>query len=421
MEQPQNYVLMHKEEAVANLSTGNSFHDLTISKLLKPEHLPFSLSETTYDTQFSTWLKGRTIPDERMQPVDQSNKFDLDPYELLSYCFGFSLSDHYWIKPEGFQINWKEHNFFEHPFSEWMKKLLFSLQSSFTPEDLNSPDNSTGGNLPKYWQVIKDTRYLFKTGSPPFFQEPINEEIASLLFRKLEIPHVDYETVNLAYINKKKDPEYYSMCKCFTNTELELISCDEIIQHFQVPLTYSNFIECCLKLGIEDIRKRVNEMIVADFILANQDRHTYNFGLLRDSSTLKFVSFAPIYDTGNSLQYNSPSFNTSYTTDYSKPFAKRHYLQIKFVTDFSWLDFEKLKDFDKEVEQILNNSWDTKDRIEGILNFIRHRIDLLKIYIDSITKDPNFDPEYDKRFNPFEEHFVEEEGEEFDPFELNKQ
>ena len=339
---------MHKEEAVAILSAKlDNFRLLTISELLKPEHLPFSLTENTYNTQFSNWLKGRTIPDERKKPIGQPSEFDPDPYELLSFCFGFSLSDHYWIKPEELQVSWKEHNFFEHPFPEWMGKLLVYHQSSSRKEELKSPDNSTGGNLPKFWKIIDGTRFLFKAGSNPFFQEPINEEIASLLFRKLEIPHVDYETVNLAYINKKKDPEYYSMCKCFTNTELELISCDEIIQHFQVALTYSNFIECCLKLGIEDIRKRVDQMIVADFILANQDRHTNNFGLLRDSSTLKFVSFAPIYDTGNSLQYNLVCINSPYTTDYSKPFAKRHYLQIKFVTDFSWFDFQKLKDFDE--------------------------------------------------------------------------
>ena len=94
-------------------------------------------------------------------------------------------------------------------------------------------------------------------------------------------------------------------------------------------------------------------MIVADFILANQDRHTQNFGLIRESSTLKFVSFAPIFDTGNSLLFNSIDFDSRYYTDYSKPFANRQYLQIKFVKDFSWFDYHALDEFDKNVEEIL--------------------------------------------------------------------
>ena len=50
------------------------------------------------------------------------------------------------------------------------------------------------------------------------------------------------------------------------------------------------------------------------------------------------------------------------------------------------------------------------------LNFLRERIELVQTYIDCITKDPNFDPEYDKRFNVDDEHFEIEEGETFDPF-----
>jgi hypothetical protein len=35
------------------------------------------------------------------------------------------------------------------------------------------------------------------------------------------------------------------------------------------------------------------------------DRHFNNFGILRDSDTLQWVSVAPVYDNGNSLFYKS--------------------------------------------------------------------------------------------------------------------
>ena len=137
-----------------------------------------------------------------------------------------------------------------------MAKFLVMNRIISSSDELRSPDNSTGGCLPKFWKIINDTRYLFKYGTPPFFQEPINEDIASLLFTKLGIPHVDYKTVNLGN-PKYVIPEFYSKCSCFTTTDLELVTCFDILQHFGLVASYSNFIEACTKLGIADIEMRV--------------------------------------------------------------------------------------------------------------------------------------------------------------------
>lgn len=45
--------------------------------------------------------------------------------------------------------------------------------------------------------------------------------------------------------------------------------------------------------------------IITDFIISNSDRHLNNFGILRDSSSLKWVSYAPLFDSGNSMFYKS--------------------------------------------------------------------------------------------------------------------
>lgn len=44
-----------------------------------------------------------------------------------------------------------------------------------------------------------------------------------------------------------------------------------------------------------------------DFIISNSDRHLNNFGILRDSTTLQWLSYAPIFDSGNSMFYKSGS------------------------------------------------------------------------------------------------------------------
>lgn len=41
-------------------------------------------------------------------------------------------------------------------------------------------------------------------------------------------------------------------------------------------------------------------------ILTNTDRHLNNFGVLRDTHTLKFIGMALIFDSGNSIFWQNP-------------------------------------------------------------------------------------------------------------------
>ena len=43
---------------------------------------------------------------------------------LLTRCFGLSLSDQYWVRPEYSGLEWKQINFFEDPFSENVGDVL---------------------------------------------------------------------------------------------------------------------------------------------------------------------------------------------------------------------------------------------------------------------------------------------------------
>ena len=86
-------------------------------------------------------------------------------------------------------------------------------------------------------------------------------------------------------------------------------------------------------------------MIVIDYIIANEDRHFNNFGVLRNAETLEWIGFAPIYDSGSSLGYDKMASQIRSEKEVvCKPFKKPHAEQIKLVSDFSWIDFDKLSD-----------------------------------------------------------------------------
>ena len=47
--------------------------------------------------------------------------------------------------------------------------------------------------------------------------------------------------------------------------------------------------------------KYFSYLYITDFIISNSDRHLNNYGIMRDSNTLKVINFAPIFDNGNSV------------------------------------------------------------------------------------------------------------------------
>lgn len=67
---------------------------------------------------------------------------------------------------------------------------------------------------------------------------------------------------------------------------------------------YRHYLNCCEALGVEGMEHAVDQMIVLDYLIANEDRHQNNFGLLRSADTLEWLGAAPIFDSGSSLGYD---------------------------------------------------------------------------------------------------------------------
>ena len=121
-------------------------------------------------------------------------------------------------------------------------------------------------------------------------------------------------------------------------------------------------------------------MLTVDFLIVNEDRHTNNFGLIRNANTLEYIDFAPIYDNGTALWFNalnqrilplSPSLK-------SKPFKPTHYEQIKLVSSFDWLDLEALKGIDEEFSEILKGSeYIDDERRSKLCGALKDRVALL--------------------------------------------
>lgn len=338
--------LMHKRMAVAELELDDATGFIhKVNTVYAPEHLPVGVlpSNGIIDrTALNEWWTDRSIPASRSGIREALETLDVASTKLLLLrCYGLSLSDHYWICPQGSGLAWEQINFFDNPFSDDMGDVLFGKPKKDAEFDFSSPDNTSDGFLKKRWKIINGKRCLIKGGSNPFQQQPFNEVIATGVMERLNIPHVPYSLI-------WNDGYPYSVCEDFVTPNTELISAWRVMKtqkKSNSDSVYQHFVKRCKDLGVEDIVPALDRMLVLDYIIANEDRHLNNFGLLRDSDTLEWLGMAPIFDSGSSMGYDRMAARITNDKDtVCKPFKKQHEEQLKLVSSFDWIDFDALAD-----------------------------------------------------------------------------
>lgn len=315
----QRYELRHKDHTVLLFEYEPR---VKLLEIIEPARLPLLMQNPAdFDTKaFLKWYQHRMTDSYRRErhPEYQSHRvYDLSTSDCVDINYGANLSDHYWICSEGSSITWKEINFFENDFEPADENSLWSAYGKYTP------DNFTNGNLRKFWTVKDGVRYLAKYNSLHYDELQIgahNEVFCSNLLQKLGINHAEYQ---LGFDEKIK--EFYSLSKCMTDTVYELVPAYHIIyDHHTKDSYYDLFLDICKNKLVIDVRKQVDEMIAFDYLIANEDRHWNNFGLLRNSETLDYAGFAPLYNNEYSMPYLVDFFET-------RTFASDPYEQLDLI------------------------------------------------------------------------------------------
>lgn len=390
---PVNYTLMHKDIPVADLTLDEATGSIQrIDALFHGEHLPVGISAhhgVVDRAALNDWWEDRSIPASRSGLREALETLGVASSKLLlTRCYGLSLSEHYWIKPTDSGLTWHDVNFFENPFSEDVGDALFGIPSKKEGFDFSSPDNTSDGFLKKRWKIIGGKRCLIKAGSPPFLQQPFNEVIASKVAKRLGIPHIPY---TLLWDNGIP----YSECEDFVTPDTELIPAWRVMQTQKKDnqtSVYQHYRNCCEALGVPNVAHALDQMIVLDYLIANEDRHFNNFGLLRDPGTLEWLGPAPIYDSGSSLGYDklTPQIRSGRNIT-CKPFKRNHQDQLRLVTSFDWLNLSKFQDVDRDIREVFTGAEEfiDKERVEAIITSVNQRIQTLMTF--ALTQRPQED------------------------------
>ena len=173
----------------------------------------------------------------------------------------------------------------------------------------------------------------------------------------------------------------YSVCDDFIDGGTELVSMAYVMYTCSWRgSAYRTCVDACGSFGVDAV-PFLDRMIVLDYLIANEDRHFHNFGLIRDADSLEFLGPAPIFDCGASLGYNlnAPDM-VSGAGGVCKPFASTHESEMDLVSDLGWVDIESLRGSVDRVGGFLNLAGDfiTRDRSDGILEILESRIDGLE-------------------------------------------
>lgn len=329
----------------------------------------------------TNWFKGRGIPAWRDDLDLLLNKLGIKTAEeLLTKAFGLSLSDQYFIKPYNNQIEYKDINFFEHDFeSADFTNATFSSSHYFNTEiNLLSPNNTTDGRLKKTWIIQDKTRYLLKGGYKNEIMQPFNEVLASMICQRLGFDHTNYE---LDIVSGK----VVSKCACFINTDTELVPASQILYNTKnKEYAYEEYIKILEENNIKNVREKIENMLILDYIIMNEDRHLNNFGIIRNVNTLKWIDIAPIFDSGQSLNILDYNEEEIIIQGEGRFFYKISNFDeiIKNIKDINRFDLSKLDGIVEEFEHLLNKykyiTKITDRRINKICTLLNSRINKLK-------------------------------------------
>lgn len=283
------------------------------------ERCPYFLIYESDDIQ--DWLADRAFDSTRGHSRTLkriSNLTAKTDAEIALHFYGATITDNYWVKTA-------ENNNLTYEDVRYKTDQLFHLalngdssDLNHKPEDIKSPQFTVSGCLEKGWSLENGVWFLYKRDNPV---EQFNELFVSDVSNVLGVKSVIYlpTTSGVKSANFADKYNFEDM--------RGLIGENGYADYNSVYDRIKN------RFGNEAAMEYV-KLIYIDAVCCNQDRHSKNFGILRDIHSGAFVSLAPNYD------YNISLFGDGIGID-----TKKNAVADPFIRDFCNLLNDKNVDF----------------------------------------------------------------------------
>lgn len=276
--QSNNFVIMSKDTEVAVWKDGNLV-------VLKENLLPLFLKKVS---DADEWLRSRAIDSHRANSRLLKKALRLqekDDVSTVVHVNGATITDTYWVKPINSNLKYEDIRFDSDFFSNLALKGNYeSFNRAANSKHSRTPELTNTGSFEKCWKLRDGKWWMYKKADHnEMFSELFVYELGKALGMNMAV-----------YLRGNKCVK----TKDFTNgAEVNFEPASTFMGDNE---DYIDVIETLKKLcpvAIEDYIK----MIFLDTITRNPDRHTNNFGLLRDVQTGCLLSLAPNFDNNMAL------------------------------------------------------------------------------------------------------------------------
>lgn len=235
-----------------------------------------------------SWLETRAIDSHRANSRLLKKALRLtekDDVSTVLYVNAATITDTYWVREIGSNLKYEDVRFNKDYFSNLaLRGLYSSFNSAAKRKDTKTPELTNIGSFEKCWKLRDGKWWIYKSANQ---KEQFSELFVYELGKALGM--------NMAYYEKGdkcvKSLDFTDSAKVIFEPASSFMGDEE---------DYIKVVEKLKELCPQAIPDYI-KMIFLDTITANPDRHTGNFGLLRDVQTGKLLGLAPNFDNNMAL------------------------------------------------------------------------------------------------------------------------
>lgn len=234
------------------------------------------------------WLETRAIDSHRANSRLLKKALRLvekDDVSTVIHVNGSTITDNYWVRKIGSELTYNDVKFSDDYFSNLALKGNYdSFNRAASSKRSKTPELTNIGSFEKCWKLRNGRWWMYKKAT---HDEMFSELFVCELGKALGMNMAIYERGD-GYI------------KSLDFTDGAIVNFEPASTFMGDNEEYSDVIKSLEKICPQAIPDYIR-MIFMDTICANPDRHTNNFGLLRDTQNGDLIGFAPNYDNNMAL------------------------------------------------------------------------------------------------------------------------
>ena len=241
-----------------------------------------------YNQDADRWLASRAIDHRRPNSRLLKKALRLvekDDISSVIHVNAAKITDNYWIRELGSELTYSDVKFSDDYFSNLALKGNYdSFNRAANSKRSKTPELTNVGSFEKCWKLRDGKWWMYKKAS--------HDEMFSELFV--------YELGCALGMNMAVYQRGEACIKSLDFTEAARVNFEPASTFMGDNEDYFDVVKALEKICPKAIPDYIR-MIFMDTICANPDRHTNNFGLLRDIKTGDLIGFAPNYDNNMAL------------------------------------------------------------------------------------------------------------------------